>query len=109
MLEDLRERTTTVLMRIDIRPDAPPPMPEPVRVMDMRHPDPNGPMGGMGELEYADAGPPPAYGAATQPMRQPMSAQPVDPNDPTTWAATPRNAPCPCGSGKKYKHCHGKG
>ena len=20
----------------------------------------------------------------------------------------PRNAPCPCGSGKKYKHCHGK-
>jgi preprotein translocase subunit SecA len=32
----------------------------------------------------------------------------VDPNDPTTWAATPRNAACPCGSGKKYKHCHGK-
>jgi preprotein translocase subunit SecA len=24
------------------------------------------------------------------------------------WAGTPRNAPCPCGSGKKYKHCHGK-
>ena len=21
---------------------------------------------------------------------------------------TPRNAPCPCGSGKKYKHCHGR-
>jgi preprotein translocase subunit SecA len=21
---------------------------------------------------------------------------------------TPRNAPCPCGSGRKYKHCHGK-
>ena len=20
----------------------------------------------------------------------------------------PRNSPCPCGSGKKYKHCHGK-
>ncbi|MFQ5775603.1 MAG: SEC-C metal-binding domain-containing protein, partial [Kiloniellaceae bacterium] len=20
----------------------------------------------------------------------------------------PRNAPCPCGSGKKYKHCHGR-
>lgn len=28
-------------------------------------------------------------------------------DDPTTWAETPRNAPCPCGSGKKYKHCHG--
>ena len=24
-----------------------------------------------------------------------------------SWANTPRNAPCPCGSGKKYKHCHG--
>ncbi len=31
-----------------------------------------------------------------------------DPNDPTTWSSTPRNAPCPCGSGKKYKQCHGK-
>lgn len=24
-----------------------------------------------------------------------------------SWANTPRNMPCPCGSGKKYKHCHG--
>ena len=24
------------------------------------------------------------------------------------WDKTPRNAPCPCGSGKKYKLCHGK-
>ncbi|HUY67870.1 MAG TPA: SEC-C metal-binding domain-containing protein, partial [Alphaproteobacteria bacterium] len=39
------------------------------------------------------------------------AAQPVhhmfDPQNPDTWAQTPRNAPCPCGSGKKYKHCHG--
>jgi preprotein translocase subunit SecA len=33
---------------------------------------------------------------------------PVDPNDPSTWGKVPRNAPCPCGSGRKYKHCHGK-
>ncbi|MFM7416461.1 MAG: SEC-C metal-binding domain-containing protein, partial [Alphaproteobacteria bacterium] len=32
----------------------------------------------------------------------------VDPNDPSTWARTPRNAPCPCGSGKKFKACHGR-
>ncbi len=31
----------------------------------------------------------------------------VDMYDPTTWVNTPRNADCPCGSGKKYKHCHG--
>ncbi|MBB35687.1 MAG: preprotein translocase subunit SecA [Hirschia sp.] len=27
---------------------------------------------------------------------------------PESWARTPRNAPCPCGSGAKFKHCHGK-
>ncbi|MES2729403.1 MAG: preprotein translocase subunit SecA [Pseudomonadota bacterium] len=31
----------------------------------------------------------------------------VNPKDPATWASTPRNSACPCGSGKKYKHCHG--
>jgi preprotein translocase subunit SecA len=30
-----------------------------------------------------------------------------DPNDPSTWGRIARNEPCPCGSGKKYKHCHG--
>ncbi len=34
-------------------------------------------------------------------------ARTVDPADPTTWGQVSRNAPCPCGSGKKYKHCHG--
>ena len=24
------------------------------------------------------------------------------------WDKTPRNAPCPCGSGKKFKLCHGQ-
>ncbi|MBL1437235.1 MAG: preprotein translocase subunit SecA [Rhodobacteraceae bacterium] len=32
----------------------------------------------------------------------------VDPTDEATWGNTSRNTPCPCGSGKKYKHCHGK-
>jgi len=32
---------------------------------------------------------------------------PIDPNNPATWSRTQRNAPCPCGSGRKYKHCHG--
>ena len=30
------------------------------------------------------------------------------PNSQTKNIKVPRNAPCPCGSGKKYKHCHGK-
>jgi len=32
----------------------------------------------------------------------------LDPKDETTWGKVPRNAKCPCGSGKKYKQCHGK-
>ncbi len=31
-----------------------------------------------------------------------------DENDPTTWGTHGRNAPCPCGSSKKFKHCHGR-
>jgi preprotein translocase subunit SecA len=34
--------------------------------------------------------------------------QQVDPKDPNTWGKVARNDLCPCGSGKKYKHCHGK-
>jgi preprotein translocase subunit SecA len=42
-------------------------------------------------------GPPPA----------PLAAG-FDPADPATWGNPGRNEPCPCGSGKKFKHCHGK-
>jgi preprotein translocase subunit SecA len=32
----------------------------------------------------------------------------INPKDPTTWGKVARNDLCPCGSGKKYKHCHGQ-
>lgn len=32
----------------------------------------------------------------------------IDSEDPTTWGKIARNDLCPCGSGKKFKHCHGK-
>jgi preprotein translocase subunit SecA len=41
-----------------------------------------------------------ALGAAATPK----PAQPVERHTPKVG----RNDPCPCGSGKKYKHCHGK-
>ncbi|MCU4178766.1 preprotein translocase subunit SecA [Bosea sp. BH3] len=31
-----------------------------------------------------------------------------DPNDPSSWGKVGRNEACPCGSGKKFKHCHGQ-
>ena len=32
----------------------------------------------------------------------------LDPRNPSTWGTVGRNAACPCGSGKKYKYCHGR-
>jgi preprotein translocase subunit SecA len=45
-------------------------------------------------------------GAAGVRMARDPNVQ-VDPNDPGTWGKVQRNAPCPCGSGRKFKHCHG--
>ncbi|MFM8601056.1 MAG: SEC-C metal-binding domain-containing protein [Actinomycetota bacterium] len=39
-------------------------------------------------------------GAVGQPRRPVVK-------DADDWSNTPRNAPCPCGSGRKYKQCHG--
>ncbi len=41
------------------------------------------------------------------PKGQPVKKARMDKNDPSTWGSVARNSPCPCGSGKKYKQCHG--
>ena len=51
----------------------------------------------------------PARGAAAGALAR--NAQPAlqrNPQDPTSWGKVGRNEPCPCGSGKKFKHCHGR-
>ncbi|WP_193615427.1 SEC-C metal-binding domain-containing protein, partial [Desertimonas flava] len=45
-----------------------------------------------------------AGGGAQQAPAQPKQETVVK----DEWAKTPRNAPCPCGSGKKFKLCHGQ-
>ncbi len=50
-------------------------------------------------------------GDSGAPMMQPSATlmkPKFDANDPDTWGKVPRNSDCPCGSTKKYKHCHGK-
>ena len=42
-----------------------------------------------------------------QTIKRRQAAEKIDPNDPQTWGRVSRNQLCPCGSGKKYKHCHG--
>ncbi|MDQ7020005.1 MAG: preprotein translocase subunit SecA [Robiginitomaculum sp.] len=47
-------------------------------------------------------------GVRLEPTRGRQAAAVLDPKDPATWGRVSRNAACPCGSGRKYKHCHGK-
>ncbi len=99
MLADMRERVTSLLMRVEIRNDPPPPpMSYDQSQMIESHPAPE-----MAEAEMAMAG-----GEPMRPAMAPVRAEAVDPNDPATWRNVSRNAPCPCGSGKKFKHCHGR-
>ncbi|HVG47486.1 MAG TPA: preprotein translocase subunit SecA [Rubellimicrobium sp.] len=46
-------------------------------------------------------------GAATAELVPGTPREGFDAQDPTTWGNPSRNDPCPCGSGQKFKHCHG--
>jgi preprotein translocase subunit SecA len=84
MLGQLREKITSLLAHLELRVESDPEQmlrPPPPRQMVESRQDP-------AFAEEAEA-----QGA------RPAAADP--------WAGTARNAPCPCGSGKKYKHCHG--
>ncbi len=54
------------------------------------------------QAKAAEAAPAAAVAAATGALAG------FDEADPTTWGAPSRNDPCPCGSGEKFKHCHGR-
>ncbi len=41
------------------------------------------------------------------PVKNNVEPSQRNPQNPTTWGSVGRNEPCPCGSGKKYKYCHG--
>ena len=60
-------------------------------------------------MEAAQAGASPAAPSSeptTVAQGEPRAG--FDENDPSTWGNPGRNEPCPCGSGKKFKHCHGR-
>ena len=99
--EGLRESVTAQLMRVEVvqqQPDGSVPELPP---MQASHTDPN-----TGEDELALA----AAGAETLARAgiTPKPAAERNANDPETWGKVGRNEVCPCGSGKKYKHCHGR-
>ncbi|GAB5467754.1 MAG: preprotein translocase subunit SecA [Rhodospirillales bacterium] len=118
MLAEVRQEVTQILSLVEIRPQEMA-LPEVVNAgempqeMEETRRDP-ALVGAEAAAEIDPLGlhsPPPEE--PQKPQRSPARNAPpagvaLDPKDPTTWGKVARNAPCPCGSGKKYKHCHGK-
>jgi len=101
MIAKLREAVTAQLMRVEIV-QQPPEDEQNLPYMEAHKVDPTT---GEDEFSYADATLAPALvGNGNGTSR----AEDRNPKDPTTWGKVGRNEMCPCGSGKKYKHCHGR-
>ena len=125
MLARLREAVTGQLMHVELakQEEVPPLEQAELPPMEAHHLDPttgedefalepaNGGGNGRGAAKPQRARK--AAGAATASARKAAgaataaAAAAVNPADPSTWGKVQRNALCPCGSGKKYKHCHG--
>ena len=89
LMKGIAHDFVTYVMRVQVvRPDA-----APTRVADLRE-------------SSADTAAPPTP-TRTTPARPGAASAPTASSGPD-WSKTPRNAPCPCGSGKKYKLCHGR-
>jgi preprotein translocase subunit SecA len=105
MLTRLREGVTGQLMHVELarQEEAPPLEPAELPPMEVHHFDPN-----TGEdefaLETANGG---GNGRGAAKAARVKKASGANPADPSSWGKVQRNALCPCGSGKKYKHCHG--
>jgi preprotein translocase subunit SecA len=99
LIGNLREAVTAQLMRVEIvPPDVQPELPQ----MEAHKLDPTT---GEDEMAYAGAT---LASTATLGAAAVVPAAQRDPNNPETWGKVGRNEDCPCGSGKKYKHCHGR-
>jgi preprotein translocase subunit SecA len=113
MLAKLREAVTGQLMHVELASPEDRSLLEPVELppMEAHHIDPTT---GLDEFALADAAlaaEEMAYANGPDrrvPLQTRRSADQIDPKNPATWGRVARNAPCPCGSGKKYKHCHGR-
>ena len=97
MIANLREAVTAQLMRVEIVAQPPEEEQASLPYMEAHKVDPL-----TGEDEFAYAG------AALAAAADEADRAPRNPNDPGTWGKVGRNEPCPCGSGKKFKHCHGR-
>lgn len=101
MVANMREGVTGQLMRVEVVQAPPEDQQRELPYMEAHKLDP---FTGEDEMSYANAmlSPEMAGGNGAQ------QAVERDPKNPATWGKVGRNEACPCGSGKKYKHCHGR-
>jgi preprotein translocase subunit SecA len=100
LIAQWHEAVIAQMSRVEVRFQEPEPPPLP---MQFQHLDPTTlenefPLGPLSE--------PVAVGLAAATSGVAVAER--DPRNPATWGKVGRNEPCPCGSGKKYKHCHGQ-
>ena len=126
LLTNLRTATTGQLMHVQIQQQEPALQPQELPPLEVHHIDPT-----TGEDEFGGNEVPAGHRQALRgasengagedesalatmlatPKPEPVRNRPtgkIDPKNPATWGKVSRNESCPCGSGKKYKHCHGK-
>ncbi|MGH1376538.1 MAG: preprotein translocase subunit SecA [Alphaproteobacteria bacterium] len=110
MLEAMRETITQTLSMVEFNMDANGEMqmgaPQEEQQIQESRMDPA--LMGTGQATKQSAMAQPEQNAPAANNIRPLKRPEFDQNNPETWTKTPRNAPCPCGSGKKYKQCHGK-
>ncbi len=97
MVAHLREAVTAQLMRVEVVQSPPTDEAAALPYMEAHKVDPT-----TGEDEMAPALAPALVGNGNGTQAERNS------NDPSSWGKVGRNELCPCGSGKKFKHCHGK-
>src|SRR6187399_2192783 len=97
MVAHLREAVTAQLMRVEVVQSPPAEEAAQLPYMEAHKVDPT-----TGEDEMAPALAPALVGNGNGAQAERNA------NDPSTWGKVGRNELCPCGSGKKFKHCHGK-
>jgi len=102
MIQNLREAVTAQLMRVEIVQAPPPEEQSKLPYMEAHHVNP---LTGEDDLAMAEA---PQLVPALAGNGGAQRAPERDPNKPSSWGKIGRNETCPCGSGKKFKHCHGK-
>ncbi|WP_447761107.1 preprotein translocase subunit SecA [Sphingopyxis panaciterrae] len=104
MLSNIREDVTRTIARMDLRFEEP----EPMALPDLpdfltTHIDPFTGEDNSADIDGGDLG---VIANTLPPMQIPRPDLPEGEN-PYAELDISRNAPCPCGSGRKYKHCHG--